>query len=328
MDALIIFEACRQGVLNRTTRRMVEEEKKVLCAGSIYVYDERESGIKRWTDGKYWSPSRIVGDFLVYQELEIRIPHIKSYDKLDDNLKQRIKDENLKFHISNKGTFIHRKDGLSKKTITVKLNEAFQHMVIYEEKEGNNNHLYPPRAYVELLNIEPGVDLTQNEALRKQNYVRLNEESPASRLRKGKVVERQRPSSNINIPPKRPVAPFQPLPSIAEALYSPVSTMQRTNDFELPELNITRIINLLSGSQENDSMVKLGKSEDSSWSVQSTNCIDNGINIWQNGEYPFPSRAFPSHTYRTMRDTVITDTVKPLADPDSDFMDLVDYSRL
>ncbi|PKC10527.1 hypothetical protein RhiirA5_244658, partial [Rhizophagus irregularis] len=65
-----ILEACRQGVLCRTTRRMVEDEKKILRAGSVYVYDEAESGIKRWTDGKIWSPSKIVGDFLVYQELE------------------------------------------------------------------------------------------------------------------------------------------------------------------------------------------------------------------------------------------------------------------
>ncbi|CAI2167262.1 20611_t:CDS:2 [Funneliformis geosporum] len=321
MDALVIFEACRQGVLHRTKRRIKEEEKKLLCAGSVYVYDEMESGIKRWTDGKYWSPSRIVGDFLVYQELEIRLPHIKSYEKLDENLKRRIKDENLKYNISNKGAFIHRKDGLSKKTISVKLNGSFQHMVIYEEKDDTNNHLYTPRAYVELLNIEPGIDLTHNEALRKQNYVTLNDDFPALRLKKEKLVERQRNYSNIT--PIRHVAPIQTLPSIAEALCSPVSTMQRTHDFVLPEMNIARLINLLSGSQEYNPMEKQENSSgsNSSGSVQSTNCVTNDINTWQNDDYPLPSRAFPTHTYRT---TVIPDTNK---DSDPDFSDLMDFSR-
>ncbi|CAJ0641254.1 6655_t:CDS:2, partial [Entrophospora sp. SA101] len=85
-----------------------------------YVYDEFESRIKRWTDGKQWSPSRIQGDFLVYHELCARFPDIKKYEDLDDMIKKRIEMENLKYYICNKGTFIHRKDGLFKKTISVK----------------------------------------------------------------------------------------------------------------------------------------------------------------------------------------------------------------
>jgi hypothetical protein len=34
-------------------------------SGSVFVYDEQESGIKRWTDGHSWSPSRILANFLV-----------------------------------------------------------------------------------------------------------------------------------------------------------------------------------------------------------------------------------------------------------------------
>jgi hypothetical protein len=91
---------------------------------------------------RIWSPSKIVGDFLVYQELEMRLPYVKSYDKLDKKTKQRIKDEDLKVQISAKGTFIHRKTGLCKKTITVKLNDSLQHMIIYEDKEGTIHVLY------------------------------------------------------------------------------------------------------------------------------------------------------------------------------------------
>ncbi|KAK4903941.1 Global transcription regulator sge1 [Elasticomyces elasticus] len=42
--------------------------------GSIFVYKENTSGIKRWTDGLAWSPSRILGNFLIYRELEKPFP--------------------------------------------------------------------------------------------------------------------------------------------------------------------------------------------------------------------------------------------------------------
>ena len=38
----------------------------------MFVFVEGECGIRRWTDGKLWSPSRIFGQFLVYKEVEKR----------------------------------------------------------------------------------------------------------------------------------------------------------------------------------------------------------------------------------------------------------------
>ncbi|KAJ1933627.1 Gluconate transport-inducing protein [Linderina macrospora] len=69
-DALLIFEACRLGMLQRVSRRLVEDERNCIQSGSVYVWDESESGIRRWTDGKRWSPSRVNGCFLIYTELE------------------------------------------------------------------------------------------------------------------------------------------------------------------------------------------------------------------------------------------------------------------
>ncbi|KAI9592613.1 Gti1/Pac2 family-domain-containing protein [Syncephalis fuscata] len=51
-DALLIIEAARNG--------------------SIFVWDESEAGMRRWTDGRAWSPSRVSGCFLNYRELEHR----------------------------------------------------------------------------------------------------------------------------------------------------------------------------------------------------------------------------------------------------------------
>ncbi len=296
----------------------------------------------------------------------MRFPHVKSYDKLDEKTKQRIKDEDLKTHISNvKGAYIHRKTGLCKKTITVKLNDSLQHMVIYEDKEGmihllntifffcyffmyidslilfvinfliflfnegTHDLLHPPRAYVELLNIEVGIDLSQNEALRRNKDVtpklnKINEVDISSRNECDEtVVKHRRPSSNsTNIPPIRSVPSTQTLPSIAEALYSPAPTLRRTPKVEVPDTNhIPSFSNLLSDSQENSD----------SESIQTANClVANGINICQNNGYLLPPCTFPAYTYRTavvMKDTVIPDMVK--ADPmDSDYFGLVDFSRL
>ncbi|KAJ2813659.1 Gluconate transport-inducing protein, partial [Coemansia furcata] len=69
-DALLVFEACRLGMLQRRTRRLCDSERRQIKSGSVFVWDEGESGIRRWTDGKRWSPSRVSGCFLVYTELE------------------------------------------------------------------------------------------------------------------------------------------------------------------------------------------------------------------------------------------------------------------
>lgn len=69
-DAIILFEACRIGLLPRVQRRLSEKERQSIRSGSIFVWDEREAGMRRWTDGKSWSASRVSGSFLTYREME------------------------------------------------------------------------------------------------------------------------------------------------------------------------------------------------------------------------------------------------------------------
>ncbi|GAA5891993.1 hypothetical protein JCM8208_002962 [Rhodotorula glutinis] len=71
LDALLIFEGCKRGFLPKITRRLQEFEKRQnVVSGAVFVFDEEETGIKRWTDGLSWSPSRTLGNFLVYRELD------------------------------------------------------------------------------------------------------------------------------------------------------------------------------------------------------------------------------------------------------------------
>jgi Gti1/Pac2 family transcription factor len=74
-DGLLLFEACLSGVLNHVARRPHDRERAGLIrSGNVFIYEEHSSGIKRWTDGVPWSPSRILGNFLVYRELEKPFP--------------------------------------------------------------------------------------------------------------------------------------------------------------------------------------------------------------------------------------------------------------
>jgi hypothetical protein len=70
-DALILVEAVLRGKLNHVARRPHDRERDtVIKSGTIFIYEEHSSGIKRWTDGIQWSPSRILGNFLIYRQLE------------------------------------------------------------------------------------------------------------------------------------------------------------------------------------------------------------------------------------------------------------------
>ncbi|KAG9659498.1 hypothetical protein KCU95_g19745, partial [Aureobasidium melanogenum] len=75
MDGLVLFEACLSGKLHHVPCRPHDRERASLIkSGSVFIYEENASGIKRWTDGVAWSPSRILGNFLIYRELEKPFP--------------------------------------------------------------------------------------------------------------------------------------------------------------------------------------------------------------------------------------------------------------
>jgi hypothetical protein len=70
LDALILFEACLSGHTCHVPRRPHDRERQdMIKSGHVFVYEEHSSGIKRWTDGAHWSPSRILGNFLIYREM-------------------------------------------------------------------------------------------------------------------------------------------------------------------------------------------------------------------------------------------------------------------
>ena len=66
VQALRLVNAARLGVIPRVIRRLNDAERRdLIVSGAVFVFSVVESGIRRWTDGLLFSPSRIDGNFLV-----------------------------------------------------------------------------------------------------------------------------------------------------------------------------------------------------------------------------------------------------------------------
>lgn len=69
-DAVLVIQGVLSNQFQVVQRRPHDRERPDLIkSGSVFIFIEEQSGIRRWTDGISWSPSRILGRFLVYKEL-------------------------------------------------------------------------------------------------------------------------------------------------------------------------------------------------------------------------------------------------------------------
>eukprot|EP01135_Chromosphaera_perkinsii_P012291 Nk52_evm28s2630 gene=Nk52_evmTU28s2630 len=131
-DANLCFRAAREGKLPLTTKRLTSELRKEIAPQQIYVYDEIESDIRRWTDGRQWCDSYASGEFLVYKEAAIVSKDGK-----------RVKEEKL--------------NGLRKRIIADKMNGSSLRLVCYTDattadlKRSHNPHLETLRVSTKLL---------------------------------------------------------------------------------------------------------------------------------------------------------------------------------
>lgn len=161
----------------------------MIQSGSVFVFDERESGIKRWTDGRVWSPSRILGNFLIYRELDKRAPGEKRLSiasassssaaaaAASGDMRQRSfsadttamspdrsRERQLVGSLSDSYKF--RKDGLIKKTMSIVVNGVAQHLIsYYHPQDVLHGKLRTPSSVPELATLEISPEL-----LIKQNF--------------------------------------------------------------------------------------------------------------------------------------------------------------
>ncbi|ORX49126.1 hypothetical protein DM01DRAFT_1325877 [Hesseltinella vesiculosa] len=175
-DSLLIMEACRRCLLPKVSRRLQEKERKLVRSGSVFVFDEKDSGIKRWTDGLVWSPSRILGNFLIYRELDKRVPKRKRAviepgrsrvrsNSADQSASDRLKERQLVGSLSDAYNF--KEDGLIKKTMSLIVDGSPLHLVSYYHPDDVvAQKLRTPSTVAELVNLEISPELLVRQNFR------------------------------------------------------------------------------------------------------------------------------------------------------------------
>lgn len=200
-DALILFEACLTGQLSHVPRRPHDRERSLLIrSGCVFIYEENASGIKRWTDGVTWSPSRILGNFLVYRELDKPFPPGEKKRAMKKNSRARPgrpgepysrPDSNSSAYsptTPSSATFSpdrapneversligslvdsygFKTDGLVKKTMSVTVQGVTHHLVsYYSVRDVVNGRLRAPSRTESLSYVRPRLELTSKQSFR------------------------------------------------------------------------------------------------------------------------------------------------------------------
>ncbi|KAI9295607.1 hypothetical protein K502DRAFT_213454 [Neoconidiobolus thromboides FSU 785] len=68
LDAFIISEAARRGEIKMMSKRPNVTRRNSIYDGMTIIFDETMTGMKRWTDGKVWAPSKLYNGFFLYEE--------------------------------------------------------------------------------------------------------------------------------------------------------------------------------------------------------------------------------------------------------------------
>ena len=187
-DAIILFEACRIGLLPRVQRRFSERERQRVRSGSVFVWGEHEAGMKRWTDGKSWSPSRVSGSFLTYREME---------SKLDDSSvpqnsvsitgtypkSTRGNDDDRGGADRDPGGFRYKPDGLTKQSFSITTSTGHRlHLIGYYSRSNPlATSMQQPTADPALRHILPQKGLYPESAVNDQQNISQVSSGPIAR---------------------------------------------------------------------------------------------------------------------------------------------------
>lgn len=139
-DALLIIQSILNKQLNLIPRRPHERERSDLIqSGNVFIFIEEQSGIKRWTDGISWSPSRILGRFLVYRELDKDNLNANDDDHRRNKKKRKLSlsTEDIEMNSSTSHSHQHgfKDQGLIKKTLSITTNIRELNLLNKDERQ-------------------------------------------------------------------------------------------------------------------------------------------------------------------------------------------------
>ncbi|KAK0721453.1 camp independent regulatory protein, partial [Apiosordaria backusii] len=172
-DAIKLFEACRMGILPRVQRRLSEKERQQIRSGSVYVWDEREAGMRRWTDGKSWSASRVSGSFLTYREMEGKRGNgfgssRRGAGRTPDSGRGSDEDQDDGEPDSLAAGYRYKTDGLMKQSFSITTSNS-QHLHLISYYTRNSQTLQTPSTDPQLRHIIPQKGMYPESSLNDQS---------------------------------------------------------------------------------------------------------------------------------------------------------------
>ncbi|VBB81843.1 Putative cAMP-independent regulatory protein [Podospora comata] len=172
-DAIKLFEACRLGLLPRVQRRLSEKERQQIRSGSVYVWDEREAGMRRWTDGKSWSASRVSGSFLTYREMEGKRGNgfgnsRRGAGRTPDSGRGSDEDQDDGEPDSLAAGYRYKTDGLMKQSFSITTSNS-QHLHLISYYTRNSQNLQTPSTDPQLRGIIPQKGMYPESSLNDQS---------------------------------------------------------------------------------------------------------------------------------------------------------------
>ncbi|KAF2487237.1 Gti1/Pac2 family-domain-containing protein [Neohortaea acidophila] len=175
-DAIILFEACRIGLLPRVQRRLSEKERQSITSGSVFVWDEREAGMRRWTDGKSWSASRVAGSFLTYREMEGK----RGGGGMEKSANRDGVAGNEADSDGGPDGYRYKADGLMKQSFSITTNNGQHlHLISYLSRS-NANSLMAPSADPQLRHIRPEKGMYPESTVHEQSSIPAVTRGPMS----------------------------------------------------------------------------------------------------------------------------------------------------
>ncbi|KAJ3287253.1 hypothetical protein HDU79_005845 [Rhizoclosmatium sp. JEL0117] len=138
MDALFVVQGTILGTLSAFVGTAEDMAKVEVRSGTVIVMAENNPYLKRWRDGLKWSPSRAYGPFILYREIEAKGTNLTQPD--EDLVKDIVA---LSGHTGSTTGLLPsfsertlkpdtqlRKDGLTKRTISVNGSDGISYRVV------------------------------------------------------------------------------------------------------------------------------------------------------------------------------------------------------
>ncbi|KAJ3271566.1 hypothetical protein HDV01_006528 [Terramyces sp. JEL0728] len=160
-DAALLIYSSTDGSnrVQSVKRRLASQERNQIKSGSVYVFCEQESGMRRWTDGMRWSKSRVEGQFLVYRRIEPEPTDVENEQAIPNKRRRvlsqqtdsTIDDDSIEDDNSSKSLSVdfvregsesslipskgYRDDVLCKKTFAISIKGRVSHVICYYSKQ-------------------------------------------------------------------------------------------------------------------------------------------------------------------------------------------------